>query len=356
MTAASFGFTPQSDPEKPAPRRALELRRRGGTEVEAPTTRNRKAVGSSRRPDTSPAGALSPALKHRRSPLDRPTKRRQLDQRGGIQSMAQSESPGTDAPRLCPYCDSVLPEGLSDTFEDLLRGAFQKSWPAPRAANPYALKASAQIYAEVCERHRFEVSILPRAIRAGWPTTIDFDRLPERITQHRQILDRILDNPSSSSFFHDMMDTVAKVGVRVAESAMGQFATFQRVQPGYYGERGAMVLHQIMLLLYPLQDLRRVIDRFAPLSEMTVRTSILLPEAALSLIMEDQGVSRADALKIMRSSSRYGNMMFPDDDDADSLIDTMMREAARRRRAEIQAEEEAEEAEALAKEEAQSAT
>ncbi|EJD51784.1 hypothetical protein AURDEDRAFT_149420 [Auricularia subglabra TFB-10046 SS5] len=249
------------------------------------------------------------------------------------------KQPAVDPSRLCPYCDELLPDTRSPEFEELLRGARAKSWPKPRRANPLGLKAPMTVFVSVCERHRFEAKVLPQAIRAGWPTTIDFDSIPARVKRKRRILDDILKDPSTSSFFREAMDNVARVGARVAESAMGQYAIFERIQPGYYGERGAVVLHQTLFSLYTPEDLQKSHHLFAPLSTQTFQHSVLVPEAALALIMDDRGETRAQALKTMRASSRYGNLMFPDDDEADGVGEAMMRERARQRRIEIEKEE-----------------
>ncbi|EJD34447.1 hypothetical protein AURDEDRAFT_131165 [Auricularia subglabra TFB-10046 SS5] len=252
--------------------------------------------------------------------------------------------PETLPASLCPYCDQPLPENPSDALLDLLRTARAKSRPRPRRNNPHGLKASMAVYIGVCERHRFETKVLPRAIRSGWPTKIDFDLLPDRVKNHRQALDAVLADPRASVFFREANDLIAKVGARVAESPMGQYAAFQRFQPGYYGERGALLLLQTLAVMYPVRDLRAISDRFAPLSLQTFQYAVLLPEAALALIKEDMGTSAAGALTTMRASSHYGSMMFCDDDDADgdTVGDMLMREFAMRRRKEIEEEEEEE--------------
>ena len=101
-----------------------------------------------------------------------------------------------------------------------------------------------------------------------------------------------------------------------------------------------MVLHQILLMLYPPEVLDKAHKRFAPLGAQTFRLSVLLPEAALALIKDDLKLTRAQALKTMRDSSRYGCAMFPDDEDGDGgVCEAMMRERARQRRKEIEKEE-----------------
>ncbi|KZW04317.1 hypothetical protein EXIGLDRAFT_599245 [Exidia glandulosa HHB12029] len=108
---------------------------------------------------------------------------------------------------------------------------------------------------------------------------------------------------------------VVKLGARAAESAMGQYAVFDKEMPGYYGERGSMVLHRAVLGLYPDGSVEGRRGVYAPLTARTFFVSVLIPEAALALIMADTGDNRAGALKTMRDSSNYGMLQFPDEDD-----------------------------------------
>lgn len=106
-----------------------------------------------------------------------------------------------------------------------------------------------------------------------------------------------------------------------------------------YGGRGSIILHQVLFAIYPPRILAAAQPLFAPLNVQAFLHSVLVPEAALALTMEDMPKkSRAEALKIMRASSRYGSLMFPDDG-VDGAGDEMMREQAKRRREEIEKEE-----------------
>ena len=137
-----------------------------------------------------------------------------------------------DHSKLCPFCDELLPDSLSPAFYGLLRTASNRAVKKPRSTNRHGLKASLPVYIGACERHRFEAKLLPQARKAGWPDKINFNEIPARLIARTADLTRILDVPMSSSFFCDAIDHIAQVGIRVAESAMGQFATFDRILPG----------------------------------------------------------------------------------------------------------------------------
>ncbi|EJD46644.1 hypothetical protein AURDEDRAFT_124045 [Auricularia subglabra TFB-10046 SS5] len=154
--------------------------------------------------------------------------------------------------------------------------------------------------------------LIPRAIRYGWPTRIDFDFLPERIRKLQPALNTILANPTSSTFFCNAVAEIARLGKNVAESAAGQYLTFENLQPGYYGERGGVVINLTLLKIYPPETLLRALK---PLSMATVMQAVLIPEVALALIADDFTASRNRASAIMKRSSKYGSQMFPDDDE-----------------------------------------
>ena len=107
-----------------------------------------------------------------------------------------------------------------------------------------------------------------------------------------------------------------------------------------YGERGSVVIHQTLFTIFPPKVMAEAQKRFAPLAAQMFTNAVLVPEAALLLIMDDKKLERPAALKMMRASSRYGALMFPDDEDnEDGVGDALMRERARKRRIEIEQEE-----------------
>ncbi len=94
-----------------------------------------------------------------------------------------------------------------------------------------------------------------------------------------------------------------------------------------------------------------------PLNANEFMQRILVPEVAKSLIMEDQNVAPAKAIKILRESTTYGVAMFPEDggewgetkhkksSDKLGVADMMVMERARKRRIELEKEEREEEEE-----------
>lgn len=84
----------------------------------------------------------------------------------------------------------------------------------------------------MCQRHRFETEQLPKAKAKGWPTIIDFDALPERVTRLKAVLQRVIYNRDSSMFWQEVKEEIEKEGSRKVTGIGGQFVAFEKSQPG----------------------------------------------------------------------------------------------------------------------------
>lgn len=73
---------------------------------------------------------------------------------------------------------------------------------------------------------------LPLALERGWPTRLDFAGLPDRIRGLKKKLGRFIKHPIESQFWRDIRDDVKEVGRTKVVSVSGQYATFERSQPG----------------------------------------------------------------------------------------------------------------------------
>jgi hypothetical protein len=106
---------------------------------------------------------------------------------------------------------------------------------------------------------------------------------------------------------------------------------------------GFAIIHQTIYGLFPPSFFNPA--SIAPLTPTEFIQRILLPEAAVGLIMEDRGLDLENdkhmkkAVKIMRESAAYGVAMFPDEDWDMGLGDEIVRERARVRRKELNDEE-----------------
>jgi hypothetical protein len=106
-----------------------------------------------------------------------------------------------------------------------------------------------------------------------------------------------------------------------------------------YGELGSMILHQTLYNMFPPSSFDP--QSIAPLAPQEFIQRILVPEAALTLIMEDTGQDRVKAVQTMRESAGYGVAMFPDTSEGPEVGagEDIVLERARARRRELEDEE-----------------
>ncbi|KAF9219734.1 hypothetical protein BS17DRAFT_654616, partial [Gyrodon lividus] len=228
-----------------------------------------------------------------------------------------------DPSTVCPYCDEELPSYPTPILQNLLVIARKKSCADPRPRNAHGLKAPLATYISVCQRHRFESHQLPIAIERGWPKTIDFTKVPARVKAMKKELEAIIldsdnnadadDQPrgprSRSVFWMEMVKEVKKQGSRTVVGVKGQFASFEKTQPGYYGEQGSVIIHQTLFDLFPPSSFD--VSLIIPLAPAEFIQRILVPEAAVRLIAQDLCADIEDAIITLRESAQYGVAMFP---------------------------------------------
>ncbi|KAG1763995.1 RTC4-like domain-containing protein [Suillus occidentalis] len=276
-----------------------------------------------------------------------------------------------DPSTVCPYCDEPLPRNPTPQLKNLLATAKLKSYPDPRPRNSRGLKAPLGIYISACQRHHFESHSLPEAMEKGWPQSIDFRKVPKRVERMKGALEAIItdtdihsDNEdcvhgdargprARSEFWREIKKQIKKQGSRTVTSVKGQFASFEMTQPGYYGELGLLIIHQTLYNLFPFSSFEP--SSIAPLTPAEFIQLVLIPEAAVRLIMQDLCLDRDDAIVTLRESSQYGVAMFPDtssgkgaalgggDDDDEGVADRIVMERAKARRMELEEEEKLEE-------------
>ena len=147
-----------------------------------------------------------------------------------------------DPSTLCPYCDEQLPPHPTPSLQSLMSNARRKSYADPRPRNLRGLKAPLAIYISVCQRHRFELHQLPIALERGWPQIINFQKLPKRVARMKIELEAIIlacddqdgtKGPTSRSvFWREVKKEVKNQGSRTVVGVKGQFASFEKTQPG----------------------------------------------------------------------------------------------------------------------------
>ncbi|KAG1732374.1 RTC4-like domain-containing protein [Suillus lakei] len=238
--------------------------------------------------------------------------------RRGIRKTIQVEIDRVvDPSTVCPYCDEPLPAQSDSTTEESLGDC------------------EAQVI-----RRTHVLEILPvsdiiskrtpclRLWRKDGPQSIDFKKVPKRVERMKGALEAIItdaddrsDNEDSvnddargprarSDFWREIKKQIKKQGSRIVTGVKGQFASFEKTQPGYYGELGLLIIHQTLYNLFPFSSFDP--SSIAPLTPAEFIQLVLIPEAAVGLIMQDLHLDRDEAIVTLRESSQYGVAMFPD--------------------------------------------
>lgn len=174
-----------------------------------------------------------------------------------LMSFAVTIAPHIDPSTLCPYCDTPLPSSPSPRLLEILANVFRKSSRDPRPSNPLGRKAPLTTFMAVCQRHRFELEILPEAEQKGWLKSIEWNKLGPRISRMESDLKSIIEDKAEEDggweflrgskksskqekkawkanniFWMEIMADVKKKGLKAVSGIRGQFTNFEKAQPG----------------------------------------------------------------------------------------------------------------------------
>lgn len=178
-----------------------------------------------------------------------------------------------------------------------------------------------------CTMHRAETRTLPLGWRQGYPKELDFAGIDGRLEESfiRDRIARVVRNPRYSTFFRRAEQNIEALGLTRWQSLTAQSSdeVLSTATPGYYGDLGrAIIIHHFQhLVKWKVLTLRP--DDIQPLSSADFIIHVLVPEAAIQLIMQDQGwdgqgatdkvaakEARAKARDIHRRSGEYGRAAF----------------------------------------------
>ncbi|KAJ7587967.1 hypothetical protein C8J56DRAFT_1050032 [Mycena floridula] len=255
-----------------------------------------------------------------------------------------------DPALLCPYCDRFLPKQPSRTLKQLLVDAKLISVAAPRTTNSLGRKVHGGFVGRpaACSRHEFESALLPRAQKEGWPQTIDWENLGARITKLKGHLARIIAQRQERDSFYwkRLMKQVKTKGLNATLASLSQLEIFNGF--GYYGEIGYMVVMHTLDDIFPEESID--FKDIEPLDGGSFKHFILGPEVIVCLVMDDLDLGGAadayrKAVRIVKDSTSYGLIMFPDDETnaGTQVCDAIVKERAARKRKDRQSSDEREE-------------
>lgn len=154
-----------------------------------------------------------------------------------------------------------------------------------------------------CHRHKVRDS---KALwkKNGYPD-IDWDRLEERFEEHAGHLGRVLDGNTTSHFRDVLSSTVQSGKGRTLRTSQASLT------PGYYGFRGLRAMTEYLIRRFS-EELREcaIKDRLvAARGHTTFVQSVLVPELAVQLVMEDLNIEAGAARDVLQESAKLGELL-----------------------------------------------
>ncbi|KAK8140461.1 hypothetical protein PG984_000527 [Apiospora sp. TS-2023a] len=134
---------------------------------------------------------------------------------------------------------------------------------------------------------------------------VDWDGLESRFTDYKDFIRGILEGERPSHFASLLSNKVETGKDRTL------LKTDESLTPGYYGPRGLRLMTELIMHSFSDTVRKRAIEDHL----VAARTytgyvqSVLVPELAVRLIMEDMNVDEEDARKIMQESSGLGDVL-----------------------------------------------
>ncbi|KAK4234974.1 RTC4-like domain-containing protein [Achaetomium macrosporum] len=215
--------------------------------------------------------------------------------------MRRSTSPLTDLGSLdsefasiCPLCRKEVSKAQLDDFKE---------------RHPRVTVANMQKF---CQEHQRR-SARETWIQKGYPD-IDWRHLDDRIAQHYSFLRKILEGGEPSHYDKLFRETIRSGQNRTL------LTSDANLTPGYYGIRGLRAMSENLIReLSSLLRKRALQDRLVSARGHTAYLqSVLVPELAVRLIMEDMSVGEEEARKILTDSSAVGELV--NDEIADRVV------------------------------------
>ncbi|KAK6991547.1 RTC4 domain-containing protein [Favolaschia claudopus] len=151
----------------------------------------------------------------------------------------------------------------------------------------------------LAQRHEFERKILPKAEAEHWPTSINWAGLQSRVQGMDVELKNLITNNDirkDNIFWKALEVDLRQLGSRIVGSISGQLSRFQ-------------LMENWVLLSYTKPYMYSLFAKTDPslVEPLTVRefiSAVLVPEAAVRLIMQDMSLEREKAEAVLRDSPR----------------------------------------------------
>ena len=288
---------PLSDQEEPSPiRKTRSSRRKDPSPALSPSPERvfemPRRLSLSRSP-----GSPSPLTGASQSPM---LGSGNEDSQNLLLDKGRSRSPSSEPESIlgnesvCPMCNLPVEQSLLDDFS--------------KTHNRMGIVQQQKF----CDLHR-RLSARDKWIERGYPE-IDWLRLDLRISKHHNFLRGILQG--KPSYFTDAFYRTIKSGGNKTV-----LKTEESLTPGYYGPRGQRAISDNIIKNFSdLLHERAIEDRLiAARGDAAYLQSVLVPEIAVRLIMEDMDLEAVEARSTLVDSASIGELLNEDKEDAVSL-------------------------------------
>jgi hypothetical protein len=239
-----------------------------------------------------------------------------IDDLGTLQDLAKN-LPSTQAldklvaDQKALESDSSLSDVVLDDLDDELFNAPTARCPMCREPVDAGLLKQHTLHGRMnikkqtafCREHKRKTARDTRLAK-GYPE-IDWDSLESRLRRQEELLDGILKGTHSSHYADQLEKRVAAGQNRTL------LKTDDSLTPGYYGPRGLRAMTDFITRTFSDTIRKRAIeDRLVSARGYSgyVQT-VLVPELAVRLIMEDMRVTEEDAREIMHDSRQLGEFL-----------------------------------------------
>ncbi|KAL2270931.1 hypothetical protein VTJ83DRAFT_302 [Remersonia thermophila] len=284
-------------PEEASPIRRIELR-----PPRLLPGRNSIDEESQRRGFVIPAAIPSPfGEKHGGRP-DLPDASAAIAYATSLLKRADSSSPLSSpepdpAPSICPLCRKEVDKALLQEFNLKQRSSH----------------VTVSAMRRFCEQHQRRTA-RSTWVAKGYPD-IQWDELDGRIARHYPVLRKILADEEPSHYRRRFEESVCQGRNRTL------LTSDANLTPGYYGLRGLRAMTENLITEFaPLLRERAPRDRLVSARGYTTYLqSVLVPELAVRLIMEDMSVDAKEARTILAESSKVGELL--NDEIADVVLE-----------------------------------
>ncbi|KAK5668937.1 hypothetical protein QVD99_004711 [Batrachochytrium dendrobatidis] len=175
-----------------------------------------------------------------------------------------------------------------------------------------------------CSLHAAEQTVIPEGVFKGYLAEIDFKSVKRRVEKMQNIFVNILLGKEHSVFLELTLASFRKLGKWKAQANDTKFSQLAKFQCGYYGWKGGNIIFKAIQSIFRGPDSALNPNTVSPQSVLDYIQNVLVPEAAMRLIAQDQNLNifEADQLEqaraIMVESAEFGTCVHGDLTDSES--------------------------------------